>query len=147
ILMWTSEQRGNPLDWGSGYINDVGAMEMVNNINPNANVNSNWLKLTAIPPAFDLINGYPVTWGQTIVWGDTKFGGNSIKFNKGAWAQTIVWGDTIVWEDTVIWGETIVWEIDALTASSQVKAQTIVWDTESALTVIWGDSSDDAADQ
>jgi serine protease AprX len=147
ILMWTAEQRGNPLDWGAGYINDVGAMEMVNNINPNASVNANWLKWNAIMPAYDLINGYPVSWGQTIVWGDTKFGGNSIKFNKGAWGQTIVWGDTIVWEDTVVWGETIIWEVDALTASSQVTGQTIVWDTVSALTVIWGDSSDDVAAQ
>jgi len=47
----------------------------------------------------------------------------------------------------IVWGETIVWDIDALTAVSQVTGQTIAWDTVSALTVIWGDSSDDVSDQ
>jgi serine protease AprX len=147
ILTYTSEKRGNPLDWGAGYLNVLGAMELTTNLNPGATVGTNWIRFANRLPSYDSINGYPVTWGQTIVWGDSLYSGNSLNFNKNAWSQTIVWGDTIVWDETVVWGETIVWDTNVMDAQAIVTGQTIVWDEISAETIIWGDSTGVAGDQ
>jgi subtilisin family serine protease len=147
ILMYTSENRGNPLDWGAGYLNILGAMELAASINPSVPTGANWLRPGATFPAYDLINGYPVTWGDTIAWGNSTYSGNSLNFNKPAWALTIVWGDTIVWTDTVVWGETIVWDDSVSVAETTIMGQTIVWDDLSALTVVWGDVSDHTSAQ
>jgi serine protease AprX len=143
MLMYTAEKRGNPLDWGAGYLNVLGAMELASAVNPWANVGSYWVRSPFLLPSFDLINGSPVTWGQTIIWGDSLYSGNSLNFNKSAWSQTVVWGDTIVWTDTICWGETIVWDTNALAAETIVFGETIVWDSVAANTIIWGDSFDE----
>lgn len=139
ILMFTAEKRATlgPLDWGAGYVNIAGAMDLAMSIDTTVAVGQNWLKLGTLLPMFDIINGYSAVWSQTIVWGDTSYSGTSIYYNKNQWATTIVWGDTIVWTETIVWGETIVWETNLAAQSTVVAGQTIVWDDLLAQTIVW----------
>src|SRR5262249_57907225 len=50
ILMYTAEQRGSPLDWGAGYLNIAGAMDLAMSIDPSVAPNQYWLKPLAILP-------------------------------------------------------------------------------------------------
>jgi len=143
-------------------------MELTNSLNSAIGSGSTWgyrtgsssgisAALAAInPPAYDLINGSPVTWSETIVWGDSTYTGNLAAFTSPQtiiWGDTIVWGNTIVWSDTIVWGDTIVWSdsvgrgTNVANAQSTVSGQTIVWDTLSALTIVWGDTNDDSGAQ
>ena len=142
ILMYTAEKRGSPLEWGAGYVNIAGAMDLAMNVDPAVASNQYWLKPLAVLPSYELINGYAATWGQTIVWGDSAYTGNSLLYNKSVWSQTIVWGDTIVWDETICWGETIVWLTNVLAETTKLDAQTIVWGDTIVWdeTIVWGDT-------
>jgi len=136
ILMYTSEKRGGLLDWGVGYVNIAGAMDLSANINAKASVGQYWLKQPNLPYS-ENINGYTAVWGKTITWGEGGYAGNSLNFNKLAWSQTIVWGETITWEETIVWGETIVWETSVAAESGSINGQTITWDDLLAQSIVW----------
>jgi hypothetical protein len=46
-----------------------------------------------------------------------------------------------------VWGETIVPQTNVLAAEATVTGQTIVWDSLDALTIVWGDTTDDSGAQ
>jgi serine protease AprX len=142
ILMYTAEKRGSPLEWGAGYVNIAGAMDLAMSVDPTAAANQYWLKPLTLLPSYEVINGYSATWGQTIVWGDSAYTGNSLLYNKSTWSQTIVWGDTIVWDETICWGETSVWLTSVLAETAKLNAQTIVWGDTIVWdeTICWGDT-------
>lgn len=146
ILTFTSEKRGSPLDWGAGYINVAGAMDLAMSVDPTVAAGGYWILPGTTLPSSEVVNGYTTVWGQTIVWGDSLYTGTSLYYNKPVWSLTIVWGETIVWGDTIVWGETIVWSDSVPAESMLLSAQTIVWDV-SADTIIWGESADQVDDQ
>ncbi|HLH29951.1 MAG TPA: S8 family peptidase, partial [Terriglobia bacterium] len=91
-LMFTSEKmNASPLAQGAGYINTAGAVNLVENIDTTVASGQYWIRNNGLGLNYNntIANGWSAAWGQTIVWGDSLLGGNTI-FNN-----TIVWGDTI----------------------------------------------------
>jgi hypothetical protein len=113
-------------------MNVAGALDMAMNINSAATLGSYWLVNNGTDLNYtDVIEGSPVVWSQTFLWGNAQSGGgNALHYNNPAWSETIVWGETIVWAETIVWGETIVW------AETIVWGETIVW----AETIVEGES-------
>ncbi|HYR88392.1 MAG TPA: S8 family peptidase [Terriglobia bacterium] len=137
ILMYTAEDRGSPLDYGVGYVNIPGALDVATSINPAAPVGQVWLNNPNLPYS-DLINGFPAVWGQNIGWADKVYASNAVRYNDPTWALGVVWGKTnpsqiialkttVSAQSLVVSGLTIVWD--------ELAALTIVWDE--ALTIVW----------
>src|SRR6266850_1473132 len=137
ILMYTAEDRGSPLDYGVGYVNIPGALDVATSINPAAPVGQVWLNNPNLPYS-DLINGFPAVWGQNIGWADKVYASNAGRYNDPTWALGVVWGKTnpsqiialkttVSAQSLVVSGLTIVWD--------ELAALTIVWDE--ALTIVW----------
>jgi subtilisin family serine protease len=139
ILMYTAERKGNPLEWGAGYLNSLGAMNLTANINTAVPVSSYWLvnNGSGLKYSNDLYGGYRAVWGGTIIWEDALYSaGQMIKYNQKAFGSTIIWGDTIVWEDLEsVFGSTIVWESDLSALSSIISGNTIIWETLDGMNV------------
>src|SRR5207253_2488714 len=84
ILMYTAERKGEPLAFGAGEINMVGAMDLARAVNPSAGIGQYWLtNPTLFATPYNAINGYSALWGQTIVWADSLRGGqnNFLNYN------------------------------------------------------------------
>jgi serine protease AprX len=146
ILMYTSENRGNSLDYGVGYVNIPGAMDLAAVVDPTAAVGQPWLT-TANLPYSDVINGFPAVWSQNIGWDKSVYASNIVQYNDPSFAPGAVWGKTAPSQTTGVvttvatdalhvTGLTIVWE-DAMTIVWQ-NALTIVW--EDAMTIVWEDA-------
>lgn len=139
MLMYTAEKKGVLLGVGAGEVNIVGAMDLATSVNPNAATGQYWLTSnTALATPYDVINGYPAVWGQTIVWGGKRYGGRRdfMAYYRPMFAKTILWGDTIVWDATIVWDETILWRDTFVSGQTIVWAESLVW----AETIVWAES-------
>jgi serine protease AprX len=139
ILMYTAENRGNPLDFGAGYLNIAGAMDLAGSIDPTVATGQYWLTSPNLPFS-EVINGYPAVWGQNLAWADSLYSGNLIDYNDPAFALNTVWGKTMSLGSSSVPGETLTLSNNVAGASTGVTGETIVWDDLGALTIVWEDA-------
>jgi serine protease AprX len=132
ILMYTAEDRGSPLDYGVGYVNIPGAMDLAMSVNPAAPVGQNWLTTPNLPSS-ELINGFPSIWSQNIGWADSVYASNVVQYNDPSWGLGVVWGKTSPSETTAV-------RTTVSAESAIVTGLTIVWDELEALTIVWEDA-------
>lgn len=104
------------LEQGAGSINPLGAIRLIEAINPSAPLGSYWLTKPVFPS--DRYGRSLSAWSQTLVWGDRLLDGRVTEQQSAAWGTSLVWGDALVWgsrlsfttrDTSIVWGDTLTW--------------------------------------